>query len=407
MAVCSIALGTEDRLAALYSYPNVPGSVEPLADTILYWFNQTLERDGLAALGATAAVRTSASGYVLDLDGPAAVADRLSGYATRLPRFLENGWNALTTVIPTLQADGKWDPSPDPGQGYRPWRFFLPHGLAMLEQRSLQFFHYPPIRLLESMRDYLNDPVPVRWAELLEANGVPSDQEAWLYERVVDATPIAAEDDQGSKQGGDPTWGLIPIQYFHDYQRAQVELFLNPAAGNDRYTIPVVVYGNHPRATFQALYGVTLGVNVAGTAEIVPGRKTAVLGANHPYMFYAAAQGFDTVGSGRFLSPKDCERATAVLQKDLVVARWQVVMSEDPSLDPVAVLGDCTTYWHDPARVAQICALVQHQGSLSYPDAGSLSFRFDRTLEQAAALCASSGNQPCAAVVPSAGAGPR
>ena len=35
--------------------------------------------------------------------------------------------------------------------------------MAMLNQKALLFFHYPPIRLLDTNEDYLNDPVPVRW----------------------------------------------------------------------------------------------------------------------------------------------------------------------------------------------------------------------------------------------------
>jgi hypothetical protein len=211
----------------------------------------------------------------------------------------------------------------------------------------------------------------------------------------MDATPIAAEDDQGSKAGGDPHWGLIPIQAFHDYQRAQVELLLNVSPTRAGYTVPIVVYGAHPRDTFRALYGVTLGVNVAATAEILPGRKTPVLGSNHPYVFYATAQGFATVGSGRFRSENDCREATTVMRSDLIVARWQKVMADDPSRDPQAVLADCTAYWTDPARATAVCALTRHQGSLHYPDPASLAFRFDQSLEDATSACRASGNAAC------------
>lgn len=397
----SISLGAEDRVSLLYSYPNDPNGKSSLADTVLHWFNQTLERDGLANLGVRAAVRVEGGNYFLDLDGPESVANSFPEYDKRLTQFLDNGWDALTKVIPQLKAEGKWDPSPDPEPPpYRPWRFFLPHGLALLNQRSLQFFHYPPIRLLEGTQDYLMDPVPVRWAELLEANGVSNDQEAWLYETVMDATPIAAADDQGSKKGGDPKWGLIPINYFHEYQKSQVELLLNVSSSHPDYTIPIVVYGAHPRDTFAELYNVKLGVNVAATAEIIPGKKTAVLGSNHPYVFYASAQGFETVGSGHFKSQGDCQAAAKVMKTDLIVARWQKVMAEDPSQNPQTVLNDCTAYWSDPARAAEICALVQHQGSLSYPDPNSLKFQFNVSLELAAGFCKTNNNDPCANVVP-------
>ena len=266
----------------------------------------------------------------------------------------------------------------------------------MLNQRSLQFFHYPPIRLLEGTRDYLQDPVPTRWEELLEANGVANQPEARLYETVMDATPIAAEDDQGSKAGGDPKWGLIPIQYFHDYQRAQVKLLLNATPNHAGYTVPIVVFGAHPRDTFSALYNVKLGVNVVATAEILPGLKTPVLATNHPYVFYVNAQGFATVGSGHFISTAGCTSAAKTMLSDLAAARWQKLMADDPTQDPQAVLDACTTYWKDPARQGEVCALVQHQGSLFYADAASLDFSFKVSQEQGAAFCQAHGNNPWA-----------
>lgn len=415
MAPTRIALGDATRVTQLFSYPNTPGAAETLDATVLHWFNQTLMNDGTAAQGAKASVEVSATNdYTLVLDGPAPVAQALAMYAARVPKFLANGWDALTGVIPKIKADGKWDPSPDPPPPpYLPWRFFLPLGMAMVNQRSVQFFHYPPIRLLEQTRDYLDDPVPVRCFELLEANGVATGDVA-LYSSVVDATPIAAEDDQGSKSKdsngkrvGDPNWGLIPIQYFGAYQKAQVELLLNAAQGNGAFTVPIVVYGAHPRQVFQQLYNVNLGASANGRftphatmVEIIPGRKTPVVGSNHPYVFYALAQGFVTVGSGHYLSAAACQGATAIMCGDLAIARWQKTMADDPSQDPQAVLDSCTAYWNGPARAAQVCALARHQASLFYSDPVSLAYSFKTSLAEGAAFCASNANSPCAGVTP-------
>src|SRR5262245_16208809 len=221
MARTSIPLGAEDRVALLYSYPNAPvapGSPIPsLAATVVRYFAQTLARDGLAAKGATCSIRVqgpdTAPFYVLELEGPARLSPAFAEYAVRLPQFLDHGWDALTCVVPMLKAKGLWDPSPDPGPNYRPWRFYLPLGLPMIRQRALQFFHYPPIRLLETFQDYLYDPVPFRCEELLMANGVRTRSEAQLYEAVIDATPIAADDNQGSKPIDGQHFGLIPIQH--------------------------------------------------------------------------------------------------------------------------------------------------------------------------------------------------
>jgi hypothetical protein len=405
MNTYSIYLGREDRLQLLYSYPNgvapATGTSWSLATTILHWFNLTLQRDGLAALKATAAIRVEgpddSPSYFLELSGPPKAALQFPEYGKRLTQFLANGWDALNNTIPQIQAAGKWDPDPDPAP-YRPWRFFLPLGMAMLNQRSLQFFHYPPIRLLETFQDYLYDPVPFRCNELLAANGVANAADYPLYSTVVDATPIAAEDDQGSKTStkGDPVWGLIPIQYFPNYQKAQIQLLLSAAARSDYYTIPLIVYGGNPRKEFNNLYGTTLGVNVAGTAEIIPGKKTPVLGANHPYLFYYIAQSANTnppvnVGSGKIV-PANLKQATTTMIQDLIVARWQKVMSDDPSQDPQAVLAAATAYWNAPAQTAQVNALVQHQGSLTYPDPNSLDFEFAISLAQAQSAAAAAGS---------------
>jgi len=404
MATQSISLGTADRLERLYSYPNDPNSTESLADTILYWFNQTLQRDGFAEQGATAAIRVDGDDYFLDIDGPADVAE----YGNRLPPFLDHGWEALsiieelkteTTTWPEgleIPTENKvWDP-----QNTGKWRFFMPFGMAMIRQRTLDFFHYPPIRLLDTMRDYLNDPVPVRLIELLEANGVASEQEAWLYSTVMDGAPIAAPDDQGTQYiPGKPPVHLIPIARFHDYQRAQVNVLLNTSAVSEDFTIPIVVYGSPARAVFEKLYGVKVGVNRAATVETTPGKQTAVLGSGHPYRFFAQAQIDDAtgaeVGSGRIM-PDKCADAVKVMVQDLIVARWQHRMAEDPTQDPHSVLQECTAYWEHPDQAGEICALVQHEGSLLYPDPNSLHFEFRLTMDEARDICSRSDNDPCA-----------
>lgn len=408
MSPLIIPLGSIDRVTQLFSYPNDPASSESLAHTVVHWFSQTLKNDGVNVM---AAVEVDTEGFSLVLDGPDVRSAACSRYADRLPGFLLNGDAALQTVA-QIKADGKWDPSPDgPTPPYRPWRFFLPLGMPMVNQRSLQFFHYPPIRLLEQTRDYLDDPVPVRCFELLEANGVaPGDLP--LYNTVVDGAPIAAEDDQGSKKGGDPDFGWMPIQYFAAYQKAQVQLLLNPAPGHEGFTVPIVVYGAHPRQVFQKLFNVNLGASVnrrfvphADVVEILPGLKTPVVGANHPYMFYAQAQisptpGGSSVGSGHYASAGACQGSTGIMRGDLAISRWQKVMADDPSQSPMDVLNACTAYWNDPAQAAQVCALARHQASLFYSDPVSLAFRYNTSLTDAAAFCSTSNNNPCAGVSP-------
>ena len=396
----TIPLGTVARLTPLYSYPNFPGDKSTLAQTIEHWFGMTLERDGLTAQGAKCGVSADSAGNLtLSLTGPAALGAAFALYAKRLPQFLKNGEDALNNVVPALKQQKKWDPCPDqPIASYHPWRFFLPHGMAMLNQKALLFFHYPPIRLLDVNQDYLNDPVPVRCEELLAANGVSSASpdnlasgEIMLFNTVMDATPIGAEDDQGSKNPDqckadgcpatayDPTFGLIPIQSFHDYQKAMVRLLLNTSATKPGYTVPIVVYGAHPLQTFNTLYNQTLANYKPATVEVIPGLKTPVIASSHPYVFYGKAQGFDKIGSG-VMPAGNVAAATSQMQLDLAIAGWLKLMSDDPSQDPAAAWKTKQAYWTGGAQSPTVTALVNHQGSLFYSDPKTLAFTFKTKL---------------------------
>jgi hypothetical protein len=387
-----IQLGPPERLRVLYSYPNNPNepNAQTLGQTIEHWFGLTLQRDGLKAGGATATVQGGGGYYTLVLDGPPQVAKYFPVYGRRLPQFLENGWNAFIEDVTRIRA-GKavkpWDPT-DNG-----WRFFLPHGAAMARQRSLQFFHYPPIRLLW-LQDYLCDPVPHRCEDLLLANGVKTRDEAQLYETIMDATPIGADDDQGQL-------GTIPIDEFYVYQAAQTRLLLNVSDGQPQYTIPIVVYGDQPKRVFSKLFldGKPLQNNQVATAQIIPGKKTPVIGAKHPYAFYGQIQG-GKVGSGTVV-PENCAAGAAQMVQDLIVARWQVLMAQDPSQDAEKVLSACTQYWQHPDQKHAVCALVRYQGSLFYPDPSNpdprarYGFTFKVDQAKAGEICAKSGDDPC------------
>ena len=148
----------------------------------------------------------------------------LNIFEPRYLQMLRNAHKALD-MVPIIKARGPrvrqdekpWDPDqlirPDPVQAWRP---FFGHGLPIVEPRCVQLFHYPPLRLLQKYRDYLDDPVPRKVEILLVANQsfddllAQSDKPASelqnkppyrlaLYERVIDSCPVAAPDDQGSK----------------------------------------------------------------------------------------------------------------------------------------------------------------------------------------------------------------
>ena len=392
----TIKLGSVSRVSKLYSFRNSPDCPWTLEETVKHWFDMTLERDGLTAKGARASVRVEKSSVVLEISGPDSIAGALEEYGTRLPQFLTNGWNALTKSIPKVKKAKLWDPDPDPQPPeYHPWRFFMPHGMAMLKQRALLFFHYPPIRLLDTNQDYLDDPVPVRCEELLTANGAEH-SDLPLFNTVMDATPIGAEDAQGSKKStkGQKDWGLIPINYFQDYQKSQVKLLLNPSEKKG-YTVPIVVYGSHPREIFKLNYKTKLSNNgVTIVEDIIKGMKTPVMASTHPYVFYGFAQGFDKIGSGKIV---DRKRGTAQMIKDLIVARWLKLMADDPSQDPKLVLKHCQAFWNDDAQSGVVADLVDHQGSLFYSNPTTLTFQYLTPLPTFAQVTAKEAVPPKAA----------
>jgi hypothetical protein len=394
MSSFRIDLGPAESLVHLFSYPNKPGSAESLATTIRHWFDQMIARDGFAAQ-ATTSVSVDGSDFYVDLNGP----DELKGYVTQLPLFLKHGGEAIGVINQIKDDDQKtqkvwpdwfkqaqpllkprvWDPL-DRGN----WRFFLPLGMAMLNQKAVNFFHYPPMRLLDAMRDYLDDPVPVRLIELMKANGMTSDAEAWLFSTVMDGCPIAAPDDEGTIYYSGPKLAktpdamhLLPIERFHDYQRAQTELLLgsNATVANG-FTIPIVVYGTPARDSFNQVWpeaNLKIGKTPAKFVEILRGKKTAVLCSGHPYAFFAQAQ--TQVGTGE-MKPEMWGESVQTMIKDLAVVRWQMQMADDTKADPAGMWNACLEYWQGAANRKTVYQLVLHQGSLWYPDPKSLNFGF-------------------------------
>jgi len=394
MPKTTFLLGVADELKELYSYSCNSNPNETLAETISHWFTQTLERDGFEvgeghSNSVTFNILIDQDKYSIEVDGP----DSTSHYADQLPLFLDIGKNALKTTeevklkpkewpegleIPT--ENKMWDP-----QNTGTWFFFMPLGMAMLHQKVINFFHYPPLRLLKPMRDYLKDPVPVRLIELMMANGLKTEQEAWLYSTVMDCAPIAAPDDQGTqyiKKEGEQTISvhLLPIDEYEKYQIEQVEMLMNTSKSYAEHNIPIVVWGTSARRVFSDIYldGKSLGKSKP-TQIVINNKTTSVIGADHPYRFFAQAQSSDTtdVGLGYILPGKEAG-VKDLMVDDLTVVRWQVLMGEDPTQDPYEVFKACSDYWtnRDEEREKQLNAIVQHQGSLYYASADSLEFSF-------------------------------
>lgn len=405
MAKISIPLNkTREQLETLFAWPNIrptPGEApaDTLEETILHWFGQTLERDGLSA--KMVSVTHDSDEWAIHLDGPSNEENSL--YSNRLPSLLEIGWQAWERTQNVVKPNGKWDPTYTGD-----WRFFLTLGVGIANFRTLQLFHYPPARLLDPLRDSMHDPVTFRCRDLLEANGVAPDQTR-LYETRINSTPIAAPDNQGTPQPPyrdcvkpDPVTGsYIPIEYYTQFQQQMIQLYLHPHPTVSGYTIPMIVYGRTPR---MQLAGEWLGPDCAAVLQMLPSRtpsphemmltqvsvdtknylRTPVLGSNHPYLFFAIAQideaAKSNVGSAR-LNPKNIEKCISVMQDDLAVVRWQVQMAEVPSQNPWDRINESKTFWRNDDRLLDVCALIWRQASLYYapedPFGNYFTFRID------------------------------
>ena len=396
-------IGTVDDAKALYAYPNNQQHGWTLEQTILHWFSMTLKRDFYEdQIISTAFVDTQSDTAELQLKCDAldyALIAAIHDYKTILTKVYAAGIKAYTTVLPKLVADGLWDPR------NKDWRFFMPMGLTMLRSQAVQFFHYPPQKMLLDLQDYLNDPVPYRVEDMLMVNGVPDRDHAQAYECIIDGAPIAAPDDAGSAKGSKSPWGYIPINYFTEYQKDMLLALLHEHPTHPEYTVPIMVYGNHPNEIFseQFLGGTALGIIQPTVVEIIPGLRTPVMGSKHPYGFYWTAQvGSDTstgtVGDGHMIAG-NCGRAVDWMLSDLISTNWLKAMADNPTVDGDTVLKAVTAYWNDPSQDNLRCALVQSQATLEYTDTKETIFDFRVDLQQASTACSSHGNDTCSFLV--------
>lgn len=320
----TIALGGATELEVLYSYPNSVTSKETLKDTIEHYLNQRLARDVVGDASATVTVDPSGN-YHAQLRGNA---KNISDYQPQIIQFLENGKLAAKAVV-QLKQDKLWDD--------KEWRLFLPLGLSIINQRSVQLLHFPPDYSLPD-QDYLDSKTSQRWEKLLELNSVPA-EEVTLYESILDVAPIAAPASAGSTLSD-------TYSYFEPYVVDMLPLLLNI---DDASTpaLPIVAYGGPVRSWVKDHYKLsTFGVNSFDTVQIADQVQAPILGANHPsYIWYAKQNG----------------RAAAmkVMQQDLISACWQAKMGNSLGSDGNKTLAQCSSYW--AAKPMTICINMEIQ----------------------------------------------
>lgn len=317
----SIELGDEQRLTDLYSYPNQPGGSETLADTVKHYLAQTADRDGLH--DATVNMRIEGTQYAAVISSSSADVRR---YSSRVPAFLSIGELAFAGAQ-ALEKTPIWQDD---------WRFFLPLGLAMTQQYSVQLLHFPPDYSLPD-QNYLGSKTSERWESLLELNGVAGTEVA-RYETIIDIAPIAAPASDGAKLEGS-------YAYFSQYAHELLSL-LTKSQSSHAAVRSVVAYGSPVHQWVETQFGVKLDVLGTGYLALDGQIKAPVLGANHPsYFWYAAEQ--------------SCDKGWQVMREDLIAARWQILMAASPAPKAAAAKANATTYWDD--RTGVICAQTRKQ----------------------------------------------
>ncbi len=332
-----VALGDTATVTELFACPSTC-TPDSLAQTIEIYLQQSIMRDGLQ--NATVNVQVDGGQYYAVLNGVPA------GYPERVTQFLSIG-SLGKTARDKLQQDGKWNAAQ--------WRFFLPLGLPLTNQKSAQLLHFPPDYSLTE-RNYLGSKTSQRWETLLELNGAPSASIA-VYERIVDIAPVAAPADAGGSLAE-------TYAYFKDYAYAMLNYSVSPPPA--KLPLPVVAYGGPVRAWVKTYLGGDLKVSASpaylqvGNVEHIP-----FLGANHPSLFWYAAKDSRT-------------QALRVMRDDLVAACWQVKMGEDPQRDINSTLDGCSTYWD--RRDTEVCEQTEIQG-------------YNKTPEEARKLCARSARK--------------
>ena len=337
-----------------------------LAVTIQHYLLQSAQRDGLR--GAKVAVQLADGAVSATLRSSSPIP---TDYQARVARFLAIGDEGYQASL-TLQQGGAWNAK---------WRFLLPLGLPIVNQRSVQLMHFPPDYAVK-LGDYLGSRTSKRWEALLRANGVKK-HDLPLYEDIVDIAPIAAPASTGADltkavpafktytrdmlafalspelplppagegrgEGGNPpalASASAPAPTVIASPGAQAPGRGNPGAPTTAQPIPLVAYGAPVRSWLESEFGIELSVLALATITIGEGQPISVLGANHPsFIWYAAQQ------------PNARPLALKITKQDLIAACWQATMTLGTEPDSTGTLAWCTAKWN--ARPRQICILSE------------------------------------------------
>jgi hypothetical protein len=335
-----IVIGRE-RAEQLFAYPINIQTPELLEQTVAWWLSESLRRDNISDITLT--IGHQGDDIAVSLAGLSA-----ARYAKRIKQFLDVGDKAYAGVRKLKEA-GVWQ---------KEWRFLLPLGLPILNHRSVQLLHFPPIAVLIAYADYLKVPTTVRWSEMLARNGA---RDTDIYQAIADIAPAAMP------QKGGGQFDSIPHIYdvtFKDYIDASLEFW----AGDGTRTRHMVAFGGAVRNYVSDRYLGGRNFPVLGyeIIKLDSGVEIPTLAANHPSDFYVAI-----TSDARFLKtsqdwddPAKVKKAVCrgmeITRQDLIAACWQVLMAEGDA-DGEATLAYCKERWGD-RRNREICQIVIEQG---------------------------------------------
>lgn len=346
-ADASILLGGKTMAANLYSYPNSCNAVvcfqdELLDETILRWFDCSVQRDGF---DARTRVRIDDGNYYIDIALEAeSSAKNIDAFVKRYEEFLGHGKNGIE-LARAYNKQGKWLSN---------WRFILPHGLAMTNNRSLEVMNFPPVSLVLKTQDYLNSNTTHRWNKMLAANGVQEEHFA-LYGAILDIVPVGAPANEGSVL----TQNGIYKGAFNGYAKPMLQMWTKNQ-GASQHAKPVMTLGSAMSNWFNDTFGTQFEnlLDVELVSVTANATKVPVMYTHHPSaIFYSDSY----------------KRAKAFMDQDTIASCWQAELGKRPESDPFKMKETCTTRW---------AGTDQHKCELIWTQV------CDKTDNQAESICA-------------------
>lgn len=310
-------LGKTAELAQLFSYPNCQQHCatprQDLRQTIAGWLTQNLRHDGYDT--ASVSLHQSRHRHLI-----AKLENAPTDYPALISQYLQTGKLALQEAK-AIKAEGKWQSD---------WRFFLTLGMPLRNHLTVQLLHFPPDTVLNDTQNYLTAATTVRWATLLNLNGMDPRQNA-LYQTIADIAPIAAPANAGTTLEG-------LYDRFNPYSKALLEQWTQAQPGGNKVR-PVVALGG-PVRDWLARNWQTGPLQVGDLRFLDFGRskQVPVLIGNHPSAIWYA---------------KTEQDGLTIMQQDLTISCWQNAMARGAS-DARQALTDCQQSWQNSK---QVCSL--------------------------------------------------